>query len=108
MKPSMPQRRTNVRALQSSNHLRREMTEAESALWRVLRSNQLENVHFRRQHAIGPFIVDFCAPRMKLVVEVDGGQHAEQGEYDEKRSEYLRSRGYAVLRFWNHELPLIK
>jgi len=80
------------------------MTEAESALLRVLRSNQLENVHFRRQHAIGPFIVDFCAPRMKLVVEVDGGQHAEQDEYDEKRSEYLCSRGYAVLRFWNHEV----
>ena len=104
MKPSMPQRRTTVGGLQNSRNLRHEMTDAELVLWRALRSNQMENVHFRRQHAVGPFVVDFCAPRRKLVIEVDGGQHAVQGEYDRKRSEYLRSRGYSVLRFWNHEV----
>jgi very-short-patch-repair endonuclease len=62
------------------------------------------NVHFRNQHAIGTYIVDFCAPRKKLIIELDGSQHLEQEEYDGKRTAYLESRGYRVLRFWNNDV----
>ena len=62
------------------------------------------DVHFRNQHAIGHYIVDFCAPRRKLIVELDGSQHLDQKEYDEERTTYLELRGYKVLRFWNHDV----
>jgi very-short-patch-repair endonuclease len=78
--------------------------EAESKLWRFLRAHQTNNVHFRRQHAIGNYIVDFCSPSSKLIIEVDGGQHLEQEEYDRQRTEFLQSKGYRVLRFWNNEV----
>jgi very-short-patch-repair endonuclease len=55
---------------------------------------------FRRQHAIGPYIVDFYAPRKKLIIELDGSQHLEQVEYDADRTAFLNERGYRVLRFW--------
>ena len=64
----------------------------------------MRDVHFRNQHAIGKYIVDFCAPRKKLVIELDGSQHLEQQEYDEERTKYLAARGYRVLRFWNHDV----
>ena len=57
-----------------------------------------------RQHAIGKYIVDFCAPRRKLIVELDGSQHLNQIEYDQQRTIYLESLGYRVLRFWNNEV----
>ena len=62
------------------------------------------DVHFRNQHAIGNYIVDFCAPRRKLIIELDGSQHFEQQEYDEERTKYLETRGYKVLRFWNNDV----
>jgi len=61
-------------------------------------------VHFRPQHAIGNYIVDFCAPRKKLIIELDGSQHLEQKEYDDERTEYLKSKRYKVLRFWNNDV----
>jgi very-short-patch-repair endonuclease len=64
----------------------------------------MKKIHFRRQHAIGPFIIDFCPPRIKLVLELDGGQHLEQAEDDARRTKYLESKGYRVLRFWDHEV----
>ena len=63
-----------------------------------------DGIHFRRQHAIGNYIVDFCAPRRKLIIELDGSQHLDQQEYDAERTKYLELRGYQVLRFWNHEV----
>ncbi len=63
-----------------------------------------DGIHFRRQYAIGSFITDFCAPRKKLIIELDGSQHFEQEEYDKERSKYLESKGYTVLRFWNNEV----
>ena len=84
--------------------LRRNLTPAESKLWAYLRAHRLEGIGFRRQHAVGPYIVDFCAPHQKLVIEVDGGQHLEQERYDSERSAYLAGRGYRVLRFFNHEV----
>ena len=64
----------------------------------------MKGVHFRPQHAIGNYIVDFCAPRKKLIIELDGSQHIEQEEYDEERTAYLKSKGYRVLRFWNNDI----
>lgn len=84
--------------------LRHNQTEAEARLWTYLRAHRANGVHFRRQHAIGAYIVDFCAPRKKLIVEVDGGQHIEQEIYDTERTGFLESQGYMVLRFWNHEI----
>jgi very-short-patch-repair endonuclease len=83
--------------------LRKEATPAEMTLWSGLRNDQL-GYTFRRQHAIGNYIVDFCAPRKKLVIELDGSQHLEQQEYDEERTKYLEARGYRVLRFWNNDV----
>jgi very-short-patch-repair endonuclease len=69
-----------------------------------LRGNKLDGVNFRRQHAIGKYVVDFCSPKEKLIIELDGSQHLDQEEYDEKRTEYLASRGYKVVRFWNSDV----
>ncbi len=84
--------------------MRREQTPAEQILWRQLRGKRMCNVKFRRQHPIGPYFVDFCTIEGRLIVEVDGGQHAEQSADDEARSSFLRSHGYRVLRFWNHRV----
>ena len=62
------------------------------------------DVHFRSQHAIGNYIVDFVAPRKKLIIELDGSQHLEQEEYDAERTAFLQSKGYRVLRFWNNDV----
>ena len=62
------------------------------------------DVHFRNQHAIGNYVVDFCAPRKKLIIELDGSQHVEQAEYDRERTAFLESKGYHVLRFWNDDV----
>ncbi len=73
-------------------------------MWTYLRSNRIENVHFRRQHAIGKYIVDFCAPQQKLIVEIDGRQHLEREELDPERSDYLEGKVYKVLGFWNKDV----
>ncbi len=69
-----------------------------------LRDRRLADVKFRRQAPIGPFIADFCAEQCKLVIELDGGQHAGAVVYDEKRSAWLTANGYRVVRFWNNEV----
>ncbi len=80
------------------------MTEAEEKLWYFLRNHRFLNIKFKRQKRIGFYIVDFAAPQQKLIIEVDGGQHADHQAYDEERTRYLESLGYQVLRFWNHEV----
>ena len=84
--------------------LRKNMTDAERLLWRHLRNRELGGYKFRRQRPIGPYIVDFVCLEKKLVIEVDGGQHAGQVELDAKRSDYLKEKGYRILRFWNNEV----
>jgi very-short-patch-repair endonuclease len=77
------------------------MNPAEAKLWVYLRAHRAYGVGFRCQHAIGPYITDFCAPRRKLVIEVDGSQHLDQEEYDTEQTAWLEHHGYRVLRFWN-------
>ena len=87
-----------------AGELRKELTPAERKLWAQLRLLREDGFRFRRQHAIGPFITDFCAPRNKIVIELDGSQHLDLTEYDADRSAFLESKGYVVLRFWNNDV----
>ncbi len=87
-----------------ARQLRSTMTDAERTLWRALRRKQLDGHRFRRQHPIGRYIVDFFCPEAKLIVELDGGQHAEQADYDADRTEWLEARGYRVVRYWNPDV----
>lgn len=87
-----------------AKQLRRQATDAETLLWRKLRNRQMNGHKFRRQQPIGPYIVDFVCPELRLVVELDGGQHAGAFERDQARDAYLRALGYTVLRFWNNEV----
>lgn len=80
------------------------MTDAERMLWFHLRDRRLGGYKFRRQHPIGPFIVDFVCPEKRLIVEVDGGQHALNVEDDNQRSRFLQDKGFQILRFWNNEV----
>jgi very-short-patch-repair endonuclease len=82
---------------------RQQPTEAEEKLWQRLRNRQL-GFKFRRQHAIDQFVVDFVCIEKNLMVEVDGESHADQQEYDAERSRMLNTRGFQVIRFWNHEV----
>lgn len=85
-----------------ARRLRRSMTEAERKLWRYLRNKNL-GVKFRRQEPVGDYIVDFICYEKKLIIEIDGGQHYGS-KRDKVRDEWLRSKGYRVLRFWNNEV----
>jgi very-short-patch-repair endonuclease len=87
-----------------AKELRRDMTPVERKLHAHLRAHRMGGVHFRPQHAIGNYIVDFCAPRKKLIIELDGSQHLEQKEYDAERTKYFEARGYRVMRFWNNDI----
>ena len=84
--------------------LRRVMTDAEKHLWYHLRAHRVFGTKFKRQKPIGPYIVDFACPALRLVIEIDGGQHSEEAEYDHLRDTWLHKRGYTVLRFWNNEV----
>ena len=84
--------------------LRQTMTDAGRTLWRHLRNRQLSGLKFRRQHEIDRYIVDFVCTEALLIVELDGGQHADQVNYDERRTQQLEAMGYRVLRFWNNDV----
>ncbi len=100
----MPSRTTTLKTYQLAHNLRQNPTEVESRLWSRRRAHQVMDVHFRRQYAIGKYIVDFCALRKKLIIELDGSQHLDHEEQDMERTKYLAIKGYRVLRFWNHEV----
>lgn len=84
--------------------LRHQSTDAERMLWKYLRAHRMAGYKFKRQVVIEPYIVDFMCLEARLIVEADGGQHLEQVEDDLKRSRFLESLGYKVVRFWNHEI----
>jgi very-short-patch-repair endonuclease len=96
--------RTTAAIQRRAQGLRRDQTPAERQLWACLRGKQLGDFRFRRQHPIGPFIVDFCCLSPRLAIEIDGDSHAEQVEYDESRTAYLKEHGYAVIRFTNEDV----
>ncbi|HZJ22467.1 MAG TPA: endonuclease domain-containing protein [Anaerolineales bacterium] len=95
--------RSNPKTKHKAIELRKESTLAERKLWSRIRNDQL-GVTFRRQHAVGVYIPDFCSPKAKLIIELDGSQHLEQQEYDSERTKYLESQGYRVIRFWNNDV----
>ena len=84
--------------------LRENATDAERLLWSRLRRRQLAGFKFRRQHQVGLYICDFACLDRRLVVELDGSQHAESLAYDARRDRFLKSAGFRVLRFWNNEV----
>ncbi|HMN54796.1 MAG TPA: DUF559 domain-containing protein [Sphingopyxis sp.] len=87
-----------------SRELRLNATEAERRLWQQISARKIAGVRFNRQFPIGPFICDFVSRTAKLVIEVDGGQHAVDVTKDEARTAYLEAQGYRVIRFWNNDV----
>jgi very-short-patch-repair endonuclease len=96
--------RIKPRILKNARTLRRPMTPAEAKLWSRLRNRQLGGFKFRRQHPIENYIVDFYCAEARLTIELDGDSHAEQVEYDKKRTLWLTEHGYREMRFWNREV----
>jgi len=100
----MPRKpRSNPKTKHYAIQLRKVSTPAERKLWPRIRNDQL-GVTFRRQHAVGKYIPDFCSPKAKLIIEMDGSGHLDQQEYDEERTKYFESIGYRVIRFWNKDV----
>jgi very-short-patch-repair endonuclease len=91
-------------AVDKARQLRINATDAEKKLWRELRTKHLAGWKFRRQVPLGPYVVDFYCPPAKLIVELDGGQHASDVERDQGRTAWLEAEGYEVLRFWNNDV----
>ncbi len=90
----------------SSRDLRKRQTGAEARLWTILKDRRLHGIKFRRQHPVGPFVVDFCCSACRLVIELDGRIHEEMVEQDEERTRLLAVSGYHVIRFRNEEVFL--
>jgi len=91
-------------AREHAKALRREMTEAEKKIWWRLRSGQTEGYRICRQTPFGSFITDFVCHEAKLIVEIDGGQHNPASTEGARRTSFLESQGYRILRFWNNEV----
>ena len=87
-----------------ARELRKNLTEAERALWRHLRFRQFGGHKFRRQQIIGKFIVDFVCLEKRLIVEVDWGHHSKQVAYDLERDTWLKNQGFSILRFWDNQV----
>lgn len=98
------QGRGKPQTLANAKSLRTNQTEAEARLWYHLRAHRFMGLKFKRQKPVGRYIADFVCWERRLIIELDGGQHAEQGTYDQQRDAWLRSQGYAVLRFWNSDV----
>ncbi|TPI46134.1 endonuclease domain-containing protein [Mesorhizobium sp. B2-9-1] len=95
--PVTPAKRNFARSM------RREPTEAEERLWQELCGRRLDNIKFKRQVPMGRYVADFVCPAAKLIVEIDGSQHAES-RHDQERDTELKARGFRVLRFWNDDV----
>ena len=87
-----------------AKQLRKESTKAEALLWSRLRARQMQGIKFRRQQPIDKFIVDFVSFEKRIVIEIDGGQHAVDNKKDIERDKFLTKNGYIILRFWNNEV----
>jgi very-short-patch-repair endonuclease len=93
-----------MKQLAFARQLRHEQTDCETRLWQHLRAHRLFGLKFRRQQPVGDYVVDFFCSEHRLVVELDGGQHRERAAFDLERDAWLRSHGYAVLRYWNNDV----
>ena len=87
-----------------AREMRSRMTDAEALLWMLLRNRRIAGAKFRRQHPVGRYILDYYCVENKLGVELDGGQHGEALDYDQRRDDWLRTQGILVLRFWNNQM----
>lgn len=99
--------RYNIKSLKETRReLRKNQTGTEKILWEALRGKRLDGFKFHRQYSIGPYVVDFYCPKLRLAIEIDGSQHMEQEtvDYDKERSKYLESVNIRILRFWNGEI----
>lgn len=90
--------------LTKAKTLRTNQTDAEQRLWYHLRAHRFLGLKFKRQKPMGRYIADFVCIERRLIIEIDGGQHAVQKEYDQRRDTFFRSKGFTVLRFWNHDV----
>ena len=90
--------------MENVRSLRVNATPEEKHLWQLLRGRRFYGFKFRRQLPVGPYIVDFACYEARLIIELDGGQHAERVEYDTARTAFVQGKGWRVLRFWNNEL----
>ena len=88
----------------TAKNLRKNLTDTERLLWEYLRSKQLEGLKFRRQEPIGNYIADFVCFEKRIIIELDGGQHAVNKEKDRKRDTWFEGQGFKVLRFWDNEV----
>ena len=88
----------------NARKLRKNMTNAERKLWQILRHCHLGGLRFRKQAPLGHYIVDFLCCEKQLIIEIDGGQHADEVKYDNQRTKWLEKQGYRVVRFWNNEV----
>ena len=98
----MPERDSRTTSI--ARNLRRNQTDAERLVWSKLRGRQLNGAKFRRQFPLPPYIADFCCEDALLIVEIDGGQHAEAVEADKERTAFFEQEGYRVVRFWNNDV----
>ena len=87
-----------------AKRLRHEMTDAERVLWREVRAHRFAGLKFKRQEPLGLYVVDLVCYEAKLIIELDGGHHADQQEADAERTRWLESRGFRVIRFWNNDV----
>ena len=91
-----------MNGIKRARALRKTSTDAEALMWSRLRNRQFRNLKFRRQVPLGPYVVDFYCHELRLVLELDGGQHSE--EVDRPRTRWLEGEGYRVVRYWNHDV----
>lgn len=94
----------SARGLGLARQLRKSWTDAELRLWQLLRNRSIGKHKFRRQHPVGRYVVDFICLEQQLVIEVDGSQHVDRDEQDKKRTVYLESQGFRVIRFWDNDV----
>jgi very-short-patch-repair endonuclease len=94
----------NSKSIQRARRLRSNSTEVEKSLWATLRGRRFLKFKFRRQHPVGRYVVDFVCISRKLIVELDGGQHALRQNQDRLRTRNLESEGFRVIRFWNNDV----
>jgi very-short-patch-repair endonuclease len=96
--------KVSAKQLENAKELRREMTPAEKILWKHLKGNKLNGLHFRRQQIVHGYFADFYCHQHELIVELDGGIHEPQKEYDAEREDYLIGLGFRIIRFTNDEI----